>query len=104
MAALATSCLPGDKGRDLWVVSGCPDPVWIKGSEVGHASADDFVKGDSGASVSPGERQLFPVFDNDGDGLTLSVSAIPGEVGTLTTVPHSDAKVRTVEIQGPACP
>lgn len=86
------------------MVSGCPTPVWIRGSETGQASENDFVKGSSGASVSPGQRQLFPVFDNDGDGVTLSVSAIPGEIGKLTTIPYSDAGVRTVKIEGSMCP
>ena len=104
MAALASSCLPGDRARRVWVVSRCPNPVWINASEVGHASAEDFVKGSSGTSVSPGERQLFPVFDNDGDGVTLSVSASPSELGKLTTIPHSGAEERTVEIEGPMCP
>lgn len=104
MAAMASSCLPGDRGRDLWVVSRCPNPVWINASEVGDASADDFVKGNSGTSVSPGQRQLFPVFDNDGDGVTLSVSAIPSELGKLKTIPHADAEERTVEIEGSMCP
>jgi hypothetical protein len=103
MACVAPACLPGDKAKDLWVVSRCPSPIWVRGSEVGDASKDDFVK-ESGALVSPGERQRFPIFDNDGDGVTLSVSAVQGEVGKLTTIPHSDADVRTVEIRDSVCP
>ena len=100
---LGSACLPGDRGKTLWVANNCDKEVWIRVRESSTATAEDILT-TQGEQIAPHERSRFSVFDNDLDGLALSVSPIQSQAGKLTVVSHSEEPSRVFKIEGAICP
>src|SRR5437867_11606147 len=102
-AGLGSACLPGDRGKTLWVANNCDKGVWVRVRESSTATAEDILT-TQGEQIPPHERSRFSVFDNDLDGLALSVSPIQSQAGKLTVVTHSEEASRVFKIEGAICP
>lgn len=97
---LLTACLPGDPGKALFISNECDHEIWVRASESGSVSPAE-LKATTPTRVLPSARMEFSAFDNDTDGLVISVGATESDIGQLIPVPHSDDRTLEVRVAGP---
>lgn len=105
--AVATSvlgtCVPGDRGKVLIVSSECSRPAWIRVSEDAQATAPSF-RDQRPRQLDVGATIRLSVFDNDLDGLLLTIAGSEADVGKTMLVPHVHGREVVAVVNGESCP
>lgn len=99
---VSAGCLPGDPAKALLVANECEHDIWVRVREDRSASSEELMT-TGGERIGRQMSVEFSVFDNDPDGLTLSVSTTETEVGRMFHVPHSEDDSLRFEVDGERC-